>query len=108
MIQAEFGLEPRERRRSTLLWAVWSASAAFGAYSCMYAFRKPFTAATYPSGVVWGVSEKTALVTAQVLGYTLAKMIGIRVVAETTPARRAKTILVLIALAEAALVLCHS
>jgi hypothetical protein len=71
----------------------------------MYAFRKPFTAATYPSGLVWGVSEKTALVTAQVLGYTLSKLIGIRVVAETTPARRATAILVLIALAEAALVL---
>src|SRR5262249_27202358 len=52
-----------------------------------------------------GGSEKTALVTAQVLGSPLSKMIGSRVVAETTPARRATTILVLIALAEAALVL---
>ena len=55
--------------------------------------------------MVWGVGEKTALVTAQVLGYTLSKLIGIRVVAEMTPARRAAAILVLIAMAEAALVL---
>ncbi len=71
----------------------------------MYAFRKPFTAATYSGHMVWGVGEKTALVTAQVLGYTLSKMIGIRVVAEMTPAKRAAAILVLIAMAEAALVL---
>jgi hypothetical protein len=71
----------------------------------MYAFRKPFTAATFPGGMVWGVGEKTALVTAQVLGYTLSKLIGIRVVAAMPPARRASAILVLIAMAEVALVL---
>jgi hypothetical protein len=71
----------------------------------MYAFRKPFTAATYSGGMVWGVGEKTALVTAQVLGYTLSKLIGIRVVAQIAPARRAAAILLLIAMAEAALVL---
>ena len=105
MIQADLGLALRKDRRSTLAWAVWSAAAAFGAYFCMYAFRKPFTAATYSGGMVWGVDEKTALVTAQVLGYTLSKVIGIRVVAEMTPERRATAILVLIAMAEAALVL---
>ncbi len=102
MIDGEYG--SRESPRSSLFWAIWSVSAAFGTYSCMYAFRKPFTASTYPGGVVWGASEKTVLVTAQILGYTLAKIIGIRVVAETTPARRAATILMLIAAAEAALV----
>ncbi len=105
MIQVDLGLALRKDRRSMLAWAVWSAAAAFGAYFCMYAFRKPFTAATYPGGMVWGVDEKTALVTAQVLGYTLSKVIGIRVVAEMRPERRATAILVLIAMAEAALVL---
>ncbi len=107
MSQVEVGVELEQtgNRRAALGWAVWAAAAAFGAYFCMYAFRKPFTAATYPGGVVWGIGEKTALVTAQVLGYTLSKVIGIRVVAEMTPGRRAAAILVLIALAEAALVL---
>ncbi len=105
MGQAGLGPELAGDRRSRLWWAAWSASAAFGAYFCMYAFRKPFTAATYQGGMVWGVDEKIALVTAQVLGYTLSKVIGIRVVAEMTPARRAAAILVLIAMAEAALVL---
>jgi hypothetical protein len=91
-------------RRSGLALAIWSTTAAFGAYFCMYAFRKPFTAATFTGGTVWGINEKTALVTAQVLGYTLSKVIGIRVVAEISPAKRAAAILLLIGVAEAALV----
>ena len=55
MIRVELGLELRKGRRSTLAWAVCS---------CMYAYRKPFTAAMYPGEMVWGVGEKTALVTA--------------------------------------------
>jgi hypothetical protein len=105
MSQIEVEAELSSGRRSAMGWAVWSALAAFGAYFCMYAFRKPFTASTFSNGLVWGFSEKTALVTAQVLGYTLSKAIGIRVVSEMAPARRALAILALIAMAEAALVL---
>jgi hypothetical protein len=74
--------------------------AAFGAYSCMYAFRKPFTAGTYGEG---SESYKATLVTAQVLGYTLSKFIGIKVIAEMPPARRAITLLALVGFAEVAL-----
>src|SRR6478736_6606770 len=62
---------------STLAWAVWSVVAAFGTYFCMYAFRKPFTAASYLDSKVWNIDEKTVLITAQVLGYMLSKFIGI-------------------------------
>src|SRR5262249_52798713 len=50
-------------------------------------------------------AEKSVLVVAQVLGYMLAKCIGIRVIAEMPPPRRAVGIVVLVAGAEAALVL---
>ncbi len=83
--------------------AAWSVVAAFGVYFCMYAFRKPFTAASFSGGSVFGVGEKTVLVTAQVLGYMASKFIGIKVVTETPPERRALGILILIAIAEAAL-----
>ena len=86
-------------------FALWSIIAAFGAYFCMYAFRKPFTAASFSGASVWGLGEKTVLVTAQVLGYTASKWIGIRVIAETPPRRRALGILVLIGVAEVALFL---
>src|SRR5688572_1101571 len=79
--------------------------AAFGAYFCMYAFRKPFTAGTYADLVLWGVGYKTVLVVAQVLGYTLSKFMGIRVVSEVSPRRRAGLLIGLIAVAELALLL---
>ncbi|WP_235963471.1 DUF5690 family protein [Tautonia rosea] len=85
--------------------ALWSLVAAFGTYFCMYAFRKPFTAASFPQGTLWGLEEKTVLVTAQVFGYTLSKIIGIRVIAELPPNRRAAGILVLNGSALAALLL---
>jgi hypothetical protein len=84
--------------------AAWAVAAAFGTYFCMYAFRKPFTAAAY-ADVWWGMELKTILVSAQVFGYMLSKFVGIRVVAELPPHRRAVGILVLILIAELALVL---
>jgi hypothetical protein len=85
--------------------SAWCVVAAFGTYFCMYAFRKPFTAAGYKDVVVWGMGYKTVLVTAQVLGYTLSKFLGIKVVAEVQPHRRAALLLALIAAAEVALLL---
>lgn len=75
------------KRFHVLYPLAWSLTAAFGAYFCMYGFRKPFTAADYGNEAYWGVGFKTILVTAQVLGYTLAKFIGIKVIAEM-PARK--------------------
>ncbi len=85
--------------------SAWCVVAAFGTYFCMYAFRKPFTAAGYTDMVLWGIGYKTVLVTAQVLGYTLSKFLGIKVVAEVQPHRRAAMLLGLIAAAEASLLL---
>ncbi len=79
--------------------------AAFGTYFCMYAFRKPFTAATY-DGTEWlGIGFKTILIASQVAGYTLSKFIGIKVVSEMPARYRAVTILILIGIAEVALLL---
>jgi hypothetical protein len=71
----------------------------------MYAFRKPFTAATYGDTMLWGIGFKTVLVTAQVLGYTISKFVGIKVIAEMPPGRRAVFFLVLIGVAELALLM---
>lgn len=79
-------------------------TAAFGTYFCMYAFRKPFNAAAYDY-VLWGWDAKTILVVAQVLGYTTSKFLAIKFVSEMRPERRALAIVVLIGIAEAALVL---
>jgi len=94
-----------DRERNELLWATWVVIAAFGSYFCMYGVRKPFTAGSYSDTVVWGIGFKTVLVTAQVVGYMLSKFIGVKVIAEMRPHRRAATMLWLILSAEAALIL---
>ena len=86
------------------LQPVLAVVAAFGAYFCMYGLRKPFTAATYADASVFGMGLKQALVISQVLGYTLSKFIGIRVVSEMPPRCRAAALAALVLVAEAALV----
>lgn len=71
----------------------------------MYVFRKPFTAASFGDTMLWGIGFKTVLVTAQVLGYTISKFVGIKVIAEMPPGRRAVFFLVLIGVAELALLM---
>ncbi len=87
------------------VWATsaWCLIAAFGTYFCMYAFRKPFVACKYECLTLWGTDYKTVLVTAQVIGYTLSKFFGIKIIAELHPQRRITGIVLLIAIAEAAL-----
>jgi hypothetical protein len=68
----------------------------------MYGFRKPFTAGSYP-GIDGTQDFKVWLVAAQVIGYTISKFAGIRVIAEMRPQNRTRTLLGLIAFAEIAL-----
>lgn len=85
----------------------YAVVAAFTVYFCVYAFRRPFTAATF-EGLSFGGTQiqlKTAFVVSQVIGYTLAKYSGIKVVSEASRAGRARMLLGLIGLAEFALVL---
>ncbi len=96
---------PAAAPRRPSLVAIWAAAAAFGTYFCMYGFRKPFTAASYAGPDYWGFDFKTLVVSAQVFGYMLSKFIGIKVISEMPPHRRALVLLLLIGGAELALVL---
>lgn len=99
------GVFGRWLARKPVALTVVATLAAFGAYTSMYAFRKPFTAATF-AGHQWGGYElKVLLVVAQMAGYTLSKFTGIKVVSEAAPARRVGLIATLIALAFAPLAL---
>lgn len=92
------------RTASPLTFSLYGVMAAFMAYFAMYAFRKPFAAGAYAGDTFAGLSLKDALVIAQVCGYALSKLAGIRFVSELSHARRALALLVLIAWAELALV----
>ena len=98
-------LSDQPSKRSETFWAFWAVVAAFGTYFCMYGFRKPFTVAEYNGTMVGNVDFKTIVVSTQVLGYMLSKFIGIKIISEMPPKRRAIALLGLILTAEAALAL---
>src|ERR1700738_2089098 len=79
-------------------WAisVYAALTSFGVYFCMYAFRKPFTAAGFEGMKFLQVDYKVWLVIAQVLGYMLSKFYGIRFISGMQPQKRAVFIVRLI------------
>ncbi|MFI4933804.1 MAG: DUF5690 family protein [Caulobacterales bacterium] len=88
------------------VFAAVAGLAGFCAYFSMYAFRKPFTAATFEVVPGWhfALDYKIALVIAQAAGYALSKLIGVRVISEVDPARRGMMILALIGAAWLALI----
>lgn len=82
---------------------LWGSVAAFCTYACMYAFRRGITAATFDGMVFWGINYKIWLITFQVFGYAVSKLIGIKVVSEMKPAQRIAYLLAFVAMAELAL-----
>ena len=87
------------------LLSVMAAVSSFGAYTCMYAFRKAFAAGTFSGLEYFHINYKVWLVIAQVIGYTLSKFYGVKFISELKPGQRAKYILMLIGIAWIALLL---
>ena len=80
---------------------------AFTTYFCMYAFRKPFSAAQYTDYYFFStqIELKTALVISQILGYACSKAMGIKFCSEAKRGQRPLLLGGLILFAELALVL---
>ncbi len=95
---------PRFLHNSTGFWfIIWCMVASFGAYFCMYAFRKPFNTGLYEAFELWGMGYKTVLIISQVAGYMISKFLGIKVISELKASHRIRLILGLILFAEIAL-----
>ena len=86
------------RNASPIVFTAFASLAGFTAYFSMYAFRKPFTAASFDhvDGWHYALDFKIALVLAQLVGYAASKFIGIKVISEMRQTRRAQAILGLI------------
>lgn len=82
---------------------ILAALSAFCVYTCMYAFRKPFTAAGYEGYKFLHIDYKIWLVVAQTIGYTTSKFYGIRFIGEMKNENRMIAILKLISIAWIAL-----
>lgn len=90
----------RKLRLSNGFWfTVYASVTAFCLYTCVYAFRKTFTAATFDGLVYWGISYKVWLITFQVVGYGLAKFVGIKIISELQANARAMGILLMVSIA---------
>ncbi|HSF45211.1 MAG TPA: DUF5690 family protein [Chitinophagaceae bacterium] len=79
-----------------VLMALYIAALAFFAYICVFAFRKPFTVATFPGESIGGITYQTSLIISQVIGYMLSKFVGIRFISGLKRTGRWLTALVLI------------
>ena len=86
-----------------LRFLLQASIAAFGTYFCMYAFRKPFTVATFENLAFLGINYKILLIIAQVVGYTLSKFVGIKVISEMKSNKRMYYLIGFILFAELAL-----
>jgi hypothetical protein len=73
----------------------------------MYAFRKPFSAGEFKGETFLGdhIELKTAFVISQIIGYALSKFIGIKICSEVSRGKRASTLILMIVLAQLALLL---
>lgn len=100
-------LQKRLQNAHHLTFSLYAALVAFGTYSCMYAFRKPFTAAIFEGVTFLGIDYKIWLVITQTIGYACSKFYGIRFIAEMKGNKRAQSILVLMAISWLAL-LCFA
>ncbi len=110
-------MNPKSEQRSPV--AVWLAnasplvvaavamSAGFITYFSMYAYRKPFTAATYTGLTLFGsdIALKTAFVIAQIFGYTASKFLSVRLGSELRLAQCATAVIACISIAQLGLLL---
>lgn len=92
-------------RTREVLTALNIAALTFFAYTCVYAFRKPFTIATFSGEQLFGISYQTVLIICQVIGYMLSKFAGIRFISSLKRTGRWVTATVLVSVAWLALLL---
>ena len=88
-------------------FTLYAGGMAFLTYFCMYAFRKPFSAAQYEGLRFFNtdLDFKTVCVVSQIVGYALSKVIGIKVCSEVSRSRRTRMLVAMILLAQLALLL---
>lgn len=83
--------------------SLFAATAAFGAYTSMYSFRKAFSAGIFTGQQYLHIDYKVWLVIAQIIGYTASKFYGIKFISEVRQGDRARSIIILISIAWLAL-----
>lgn len=87
------------KQTSGFWFAMYATVMAFCLYTCVYAFRKTFSAATFEGISYGGIDYKVWLVTFQVVGYAFSKFVGIKIISELKASSRSVGILIMVAVA---------
>jgi hypothetical protein len=74
--------------RHQIAFTIYAFIVSFMTYSCMYAFRKPFTVGHYSKLYLGGISFKIVIIISQMVGYALSKFTGIIFISGLTRYRR--------------------
>lgn len=82
-----------------VIFTLYTALAAFCLYTCIFAFRKAFPAATYEGLRFAGINYKAWLIIFQIFGYGSAKFVGIKVISELKAHSRGLGILIMTGIA---------
>lgn len=93
------------KKFSDLIFILWAGGAALLSYSLVYALRKPYTAASFDDLELFGIDYKVAVTTIQIIGYLIAKFMGIKIISELKRASRFKFLLYSVLVAELSLIL---
>jgi len=80
-------------------FTLYATVMAFCLYTCVYAFRKTFSVATFEGLAYAGITYKVWLVMFQVVGYALSKFVGIKVISELKATSRAIGIVLMVFIA---------
>lgn len=92
------------KRVADALFILWAGGAVLLSYSLVYALRKPYTAATFTDLDLFGVDYKIAVTTIQIMGYLIAKFVGIKLISELKREHRFKFFISSVVVAEVSLI----
>jgi MFS family permease len=84
---------------------LYISALVFCMYSCIFAFRKPFTVASFGEKQMLGISYQTLLIISQVIGYMLSKFAGIKVISSLKRTGRWRSTVLIMSLAWISLLL---
>lgn len=76
-----------------IIQALYISLLCFFTYTCVFAFRKPFTVAHFEGEAIGYLSYQTSLIISQVIGYMISKVVGIRFISAMKRQARWKNVL---------------
>lgn len=104
LVQNPFDCMPLLKNKKSIQ-AIYVALLCFFTYTCVFAFRKPYTVARFEGISLGSFSYQTMLIISQVIGYMISKFVGIRFISAMQRQARWKNVLFFVGLSWLSLLL---